>query len=56
MLATTKIPICVFPLYYSYVCGISSRDYPVFNAMLEIYLKEGYDVSPQGRIYRWNYG
>ena len=42
-----KNPFCVFPLYYSYVSGISSRDYPVFNAMLEIYLKEGYDVSPR---------
>ena len=27
--------------------GISSRDYPVFNSMLEIYLKEGYEVSPR---------
>ncbi len=41
-----KNPYCVFPLYYSYVNGISSRDYPVFNSMLEIYLKEGFDVSP----------
>jgi len=42
-----KNPYCVFPLYYSYVTGISSRDYPVFNSMLEIYLKEGYEVSPR---------
>jgi ABC-type transport system involved in multi-copper enzyme maturation permease subunit len=43
----SKNPYCVFPLYYSYVCGISSVDYPVFNSMLEIYLKEGYEVSPR---------
>ncbi len=42
-----KNPYCVFPLYYSYVTGISSKDYPVFNSMLEIYLKEGFDVSPR---------
>ncbi len=42
-----KNPYCVFPLYYSYVTGISSRVYPVFNSMLEIYLKEGFDVSPR---------
>ncbi len=42
-----KNPYCVFPLYYSYVTGISSTDYPVFNSMLEIYLKEGFDVSPR---------
>ncbi|MBE9519115.1 MAG: hypothetical protein IMY68_11120, partial [Bacteroidetes bacterium] len=42
-----KNPYCVFPLYFSYVTGISSRDYPVFNSMLEIYLKEGFDVSPR---------
>ncbi|MCP4313520.1 MAG: hypothetical protein GY790_19880 [Bacteroidetes bacterium] len=42
-----KNPYCVFPLYYSYVTGISSREYPVFNSMLEIYLKEGFDVSPR---------
>jgi len=42
-----KNPYCVFPLYYSYVTGISSWDYPVFNSMLEIYLKEGFDVSPR---------
>ncbi|MCK4747479.1 MAG: hypothetical protein KAT15_10600, partial [Bacteroidales bacterium] len=41
----TKNPYCVFPLYYSYVTGISSREYPVFNAMLERYLKEGFEVS-----------
>jgi len=42
-----KNPFCVFPLYYSYVTGISSSDYPVFNSMLEIYLKEGFEVSPR---------
>jgi len=42
-----KNPYCVFPLYYSYVTGISSTEYPVFNSMLEIYLKEGFDVSPR---------
>jgi len=40
-------PYCVFPLYYSYVTGISSTEYPVFNSMLEIYLKEGFEVSPR---------
>jgi hypothetical protein len=43
----SKNPYCVFPLYYSYVTGISSGDYPAFNSMLEIYLKEGYEVSPR---------
>jgi ABC-type transport system involved in multi-copper enzyme maturation permease subunit len=43
----TKNPYCVFPLYYSYVTGISSNEYPVFNSMLEIYLKEGLEVSPR---------
>lgn len=42
-----KNPYCVFPLYYSYVTGVSSKGYPVFNSMLEIYLKEGFDVSPR---------
>ena len=42
-----KNPYCVFPLYYSYVTGISSREYPIFNSMLEIYLKEGFEVSPR---------
>lgn len=43
----TKNPYCVFPLYYSYVTGISSREYSVFNAMIELYLKEGYEISPR---------
>jgi len=43
----SKNPYCVFPLYYSYVTGISSTEYPVLNSMLEIYLKEGFDVSPR---------
>lgn len=41
----SKNPYCAFPLYYSYVTGISSKNYPFFNAMLEEYLKEGYEVS-----------
>jgi ABC-type transport system involved in multi-copper enzyme maturation permease subunit len=43
----SRNPYCVFPLYYSYVTGISSREYSVFNSMLELYLKEGYEVSPR---------
>jgi ABC-type transport system involved in multi-copper enzyme maturation permease subunit len=42
-----KNPYCVFPLYYSYVTGISSLEYPVLNSMFEIYLKEGFEVSPR---------
>lgn len=43
----SKNPYNVFPLYYSYVTGISSREYSVFNSMLELYLKEGYEISPR---------
>ncbi|MEN8201340.1 MAG: ABC transporter permease subunit [Bacteroidota bacterium] len=43
----SKNPYCVFPLYYSYVTGISSSEYPVLNSMLEIYLKEGFEVPPR---------
>ena len=43
----SKNPYCVFPLYYSYITGISSQTYPVLNSMLEIYLKEGFEVSPR---------
>ena len=43
----TTNPYCVFPLYYNYVTAVSSRDYPLFNAMMEIYLKEGFEVSPR---------
>jgi len=43
----SKNPYSVFPLYYSYVTGISSTEYPVLNSMLEIYLKEGFEVSPR---------
>ncbi|MCK5135533.1 MAG: ABC transporter permease subunit [Bacteroidales bacterium] len=43
----TKNPYCVFPLYYSYVTGISSKEYPIFNSMMELYLKEGFEVSPR---------
>jgi ABC-type transport system involved in multi-copper enzyme maturation permease subunit len=46
-----KNPYNVFPLYYSYMTGISSRDYPLFNSMLEIYLKEGFEVSLQESIF-----
>ena len=46
-LSYNKNPYCVFPLYYSYVTGISSKEYPIFNSMLELYLKEGFDVSPR---------
>jgi len=41
----TKNPYCVFPLYYSYMTGISSPDFPLFNSMLEMYLKEGFSAS-----------
>ena len=41
----SKNPYCVFPLYYSHVTGISSSEFPLFNSMLEIYLKEGFTVS-----------
>jgi len=40
-----KNPFAVFPLYYSYVTGISSNEYPLFNSMMEIYLKEGFSAS-----------
>ncbi|MCA1747973.1 MAG: hypothetical protein LC655_09770, partial [Bacteroidales bacterium] len=43
----TKNPWCVFPLYYSYVTSIYSWEYPLFNAMVETYLKEGYEVQPR---------
>ena len=41
----TRNPYCVFPLYYSYVTGISSPDFPLFNSMMEMYLKEGFSSS-----------
>ena len=41
----TKNPYCVFPLYYSYMTGISSPEFPLFNSMLEMYLKEGFSAS-----------
>jgi ABC-type transport system involved in multi-copper enzyme maturation permease subunit len=40
-------PYCVFPFYYNYVTGISSGEYPLFNSMMEVYLKEGFEVSPR---------
>ncbi len=43
----TTNPYCAFPLYYNYVTCISSGEYPQFNAMMEIYLKEGFEVSPR---------
>ncbi len=43
----TKNPWCLFPLYYSYVTEIVSEEYPVLNAMIETYLKEGYEVQPR---------
>jgi hypothetical protein len=42
-----KNPFCVFPFYYTYFTGISSGKYPVFNSMMEVYLKEGFEVSPR---------
>jgi ABC-type transport system involved in multi-copper enzyme maturation permease subunit len=43
----TTNPFCVFPFYYNDVTGIASREYPLFNAMLEVYLKTGFEVSPR---------
>ena len=40
-------PFNVFPLYYNYVTGISTTEFPAFNSMMEIYLKEGFEVSPR---------
>jgi ABC-type transport system involved in multi-copper enzyme maturation permease subunit len=40
-------PYNAFPLYYNLVTGIRSDAYPGFNAMIEAYLKEGYEVSPR---------
>jgi hypothetical protein len=40
-----KNPFCVFPLYYSYMTGVSSTEFPLFNSMLEIYLGEGFAAS-----------
>jgi ABC-type transport system involved in multi-copper enzyme maturation permease subunit len=41
----SKNPYAVFPLYYSYMTGISSYKYPLFNSMLEIYLEDGFAAS-----------
>ncbi len=41
----SKNPYAVFPLYYSYMTGISSSEYPLFNSMMEIYLKEGFAAT-----------
>jgi hypothetical protein len=38
-------PYCVFPLYYSYMTGIRAPEFPLFNSMMEIYLKEGFTVQ-----------
>lgn len=43
----TQNPYCAFPLYYSHVTGIQSNDYPLFNTMVEVYLKEGFETSPR---------
>lgn len=43
----SRNPYSVFPLYYSYVTCISSEEYPALNSMVELYLKEGFDVSPR---------
>ena len=43
----TRNPFQVFPLFYTYVNSIDSKQYPVFNAMVEWYLKEGFSVSPR---------
>lgn len=43
----SRNPYAAFPLYYNLVSGISSKDYPVVNTMIETYLKEGYEVSPR---------
>ncbi|MDT8432788.1 MAG: ABC transporter permease subunit [Bacteroidales bacterium] len=40
-------PYSAFPLYYNLVAGIRSDEYPAFNAMIETYLKEGYEISPR---------
>ncbi len=37
-----KNPYCVFPLYYSYMTGVSSPEFPLFNSMLELYLGQGF--------------
>ena len=43
----TRNPFCAFPQYYSYIASINSGEYPVFNAMLELYFKEGFTASPR---------
>ncbi|HDR67507.1 MAG TPA: hypothetical protein ENN61_00495 [Bacteroidaceae bacterium] len=42
----TRNPYCAFPFYYSFVTGITSDEYPLFNSMVEVYLKEGFEVLP----------
>ncbi len=37
-----KNPYCAFPLYYSYMTGFSSPEFPLFNSMVEIYLGQGF--------------
>ncbi|MFC2089438.1 hypothetical protein ACFLT1_01580 [Bacteroidota bacterium] len=41
----TRNPFNLFPLYYTYMTGIVSDEYPVFDAMIALYLKEGFEVS-----------
>jgi hypothetical protein len=38
-------PYCVFPLYYDKITAISSPEHPIFNAMIQKYLRDGFDVS-----------
>ncbi|MEZ5071753.1 MAG: ABC transporter permease, partial [Bacteroidales bacterium] len=40
-------PFSAFPLYYNYMTTIPSREYPMLNAMVELYLKNGFEVSPR---------
>jgi hypothetical protein len=38
-------PYSAFPLYYSYMTGFSAPEFPLFNSMMELYLKEGFATS-----------
>lgn len=42
----TRNPYCLFPLYFNFITAVTSDDYPMFNSMLEVYLKEGFEVLP----------
>lgn len=41
----SRNPFCAFPFYYSFMTGIRSSEYPAFNSMIEIYLKDDFEVS-----------